>query len=224
LLGVEAVSKTWSAGTAAAVAAVREASLAVAAGETVVVSGPSGSGKTTLLALCGGLLRPDGGRVVVDGVDLRAASDAERRAVRLRSVGFVFQRGLLLQHLSARRNVALVARAAGGSWAEADAAADALLARFELGGRADCHPPALSAGEVQRVALARALVLAPRVVLADEPTAHLDSANGARVAAELRAAARERGAALVVVTHDARLRGIGDRHLAMEDGVLRAMA
>ncbi len=220
-LRVDGVTKTWSPGGPTAVVAVRDASFAVAPGEAVVVTGPSGSGKTTLLSVCAGLVPPDAGRVALDGTDLDELDERARRALRLRAIGFVFQRGLLLRHLTARRNVALVVRAAGGSWAEGERRAADLLARLGVAGRADALPVALSAGEAQRVALARALVLAPRLVFADEPTAHLDSASGAQVAAELRALALERGAALVIATQDPRLARLGDRVLALEDGVLR---
>jgi putative ABC transport system ATP-binding protein len=221
LLHVDGVSKTWDAAGFAPVHAVRAVSLRVAPGEYVAITGPSGSGKTTLLSLCAGLLRPDAGRVLLDGQDLASLPDTPGRALRLRAVGFVFQRGLLLRNLSARQNVALVARAAGRSWTAANAAADALLARLGLAARASAMPATLSAGECQRVALARALVLGPRLVLADEPTAHLDAAAGAQVTNELRTLARAQGAGLVVATHDARVAGLADRLLTLDDGALR---
>jgi len=224
LLRAEAVSKTWDAAGPVPVHAVREAWLAVAAGEAVVVQGPSGSGKTTLLCMLGALLRPDRGRVLFDGVDLAAAPDPLARRVRLERIGFVFQRGLLLGNLTVHDNVAIVARAAGRSRREARARAETLLARLGLAPRAHLRPAALSAGECQRAALARALVLGPRLVLADEPTAHLDSATGERVVAELRALTAGAGAGLVVVTHDPRLAAVGDRVLTLEDGRLRAAA
>lgn len=203
--------------------AVRDASFSVAAGESVVVTGPSGSGKTTLLSLCGGLLRPDRGHVRLDGFDLTSRTDAELQALRLHVVGFVFQRGLLVSNVCVRDNVALVPRAAGGvDWREARRRADRLLERVGVGTRAAAHPETLSAGEAQRVTLARALVMAPRLVLADEPTAHLDADGGALVAGLLRETVREAGAALVVVTHDARLARIADRLLVLDDGVLSA--
>jgi ABC-type lipoprotein export system ATPase subunit len=222
LLAVEGVSKTFRSAGAPPVHAVRDASLAVAAGESVVVTGPSGSGKTTLLSMCGALLRPDAGRVRLDGVDLGACADARLQALRLHAIGFVFQRGLLLAQLCARDNVALVPRAAGVARHEARARAERLLERVGVGARAAAYPAALSAGECQRVALARALVMAPRLVLADEPTAHLDAASGTLVADALRACVADAGAALVVVTHDARLARIADRTFVLDDGVLSA--
>jgi len=222
VLAARALAKRFEARGTPAVHALRDASLTVAAGECVVVTGPSGSGKTTLLSLCGALLRPDAGVVRLGGVDLAARSDAELQALRLSAIGFVFQRGLLLAQLSARDNIALVPRAAGVARGEAHRRADRLLERVGLGARAAAYPETLSAGECQRVALARALVMAPRLVLADEPTANLDADNGARVAGVLRELVVEAGAALVVVTHDARLAAIGDRVLVLDDGVLSA--
>lgn len=221
VLRAEGVAKTWHAG-GRTVVGVRDGSLALAAGEAVVVTGPSGSGKTTLLSILGGLLRPDRGSVVLDGVDLGRATDAARDGVRLSRVGFVFQRGLLLERLTARQNVMLVQTAAGRTRRDAAARADALLARLGLGDRGDLRPAALSAGECQRVGVARALANRPCVVLADEPTAHLDAATGGAVAAELRRLADEDGAALLVVTHDERLAPIAHRRLRLVDGVLVA--
>jgi putative ABC transport system ATP-binding protein len=222
VLAVEAVSKRFQPRGAPAVDAVRDASLTVAAGESLVVIGPSGSGKTTLLSLCGALLRPDRGRVRLAGLDLASCTDAQLQAARLHTLGFVFQRGLLLAHLTARDNVALVPRAAGASRAAARRRADSLLEQVGVGARAAAYPETLSAGECQRVALARALVMTPRLVLADEPTAHLDAASGAVVAAVLRELVAQADAALVVVTHDARLTHIADRVLELDDGVLSA--
>ena len=220
LLRAEGLSKVWDAAGPAPVTALRDASLTLAPAETVVVTGPSGSGKTTLLSILGGLLRPDAGRVLFDGLDLSAAPDERRRAARLRRIGFVFQRGLLLESLTVRENVALVPAAAGLGRSAARARADELLERLGLTPRRHLYPQALSAGEAQRVALARALTMRPALVLADEPTAHLDGRSGARVMEELRSMAQVERAGLLVVTHDQRLTAIADRVLRLEDGVL----
>lgn len=220
LLRAERVSKTWTPDGPAPVHAVRGVSLVVVAGETVAIRGPSGSGKTTLLSILGGLLRPDTGHVWLDGRDLAAASEGERERIRLTRIGFVFQRGLLLPTLTARENVALVPRVAGATPAAARARADALLEQLSLAPRAHLLPPALSAGECQRVALARALAMHPGVVLADEPTAHLDQALGAQVMATLKTLAMAEGAGLVVVTHDPRAAAVADRVLHLTDGRL----
>lgn len=215
----EGVTKTWGRG-AGTVAAVRGASLAVRAGETVIVTGPSGAGKTTLLAMLGALLAPDAGRVVLGGIDLAGASERTRDRLRRTHLGFVFQRGLLLRHLTVRDNVALPLRLGGTSPGAARARADALLERLGLASRAALLPPALSAGESQRAVLARAVVTRPPLVLANEPTAHLDSAAAATVVAALRELLTDVGAGLVIATHDARLVGPGDRLLRMDDGRL----
>jgi ABC-type lipoprotein export system ATPase subunit len=220
LLRAVRLAKTWDPAGPAPIHAVVDASVAIERGETIVVTGPSGSGKTTLLSMLGALLRPDSGEMWLDGVDLAAAPESVRQATRLRKIGFVFQRGLLLEHLTARQNVALVLKAAGRPPAQALTSADELLERLGLGGRGEAFPPALSPGERQRVAVARAVALTPRVVLADEPTAHLDSASGGQVVRELWALATGAGAGLVVVTHDPRVTEIADRVLRLEDGYL----
>lgn len=220
LLRAVRLAKTWDPTGPSPIRAVVDASLDVERGETVVVAGPSGSGKTTLLSMLGALLRPDHGEMWLDGVDLATAPEAVRQETRLRKIGFVFQRGLLLDDLNARQNVALVLQAAGAAKASALAAAEELLERLGLGGRGNLYPAALSPGERQRVAVARAVALTPKIVLADEPTAHLDTASGGQVVRELWALATGSGAGLVVVTHDPRVTEIADRVLRLEDGYL----
>ena len=220
LLRAARLAKTWNPDGPAPIRAVVDASLNVERGETVVVEGPSGSGKTTLLSMLGALLRPDRGEMWLDGVDIASAPESVRQATRLRKIGFVFQRGLLLENLSARQNVALVLQAAGQDRSGALAAAEELLERLGLTGRGDLYPGALSPGERQRVAVARAVALTPKIVLADEPTAHLDTASGGQVVRELWALATGSGAGLVVVTHDPRVTEIADRVLRLEDGYL----
>ena len=220
LLRATRLAKTWDPTGPAPIQAVVDASLTVESGETVVVTGPSGSGKTTLLSILGALLRPDHGEMWLDGVDLAAAPESIRQQTRLRKIGFVFQRGLLLENLSARQNVALVLRAAGLDRAAALTAAEELVERLGMGGRGDLFPGALSPGERQRVAVARAVALTPKIVLADEPTAHLDTASGGQVVRELWALATGSGAGLVIVTHDPRVTEIADRVLRLEDGYL----
>ncbi|GAA5074099.1 putative ABC transport system ATP-binding protein [Thermocatellispora tengchongensis] len=174
---------------------VRDFDLAVAAGERVALTGPSGSGKTTLLTTLAGLLRPAAGQVRVDGVPL--ADDPSLRS----RLALVFQSYGLLTLLTAAENVEVALRAAGRTPREAMSEAAAALERMRLGGHADHLIEELSGGQQQRVAVARALALAPRVLLADEPTAEQDGVHRAIVLDELVAAAR-RGAALVVATHD----------------------
>jgi ABC-type lipoprotein export system ATPase subunit len=219
LLRAAGVAKTFAAGPAP-VRALVDVSLDVGRGQTVVVTGPSGAGKTTLLSVLGGLLRCDAGDVRLDGIDLGRADEGTRRRLRAERIGFVFQRGLLLDYLTVRENVALVPRSLGVSEAEAGARADALLARVGMRDRAAVRPAALSAGEAQRAAVARALVMEPDLVLADEPTAHVDAATGAAVVGLLRERVAAGAAALVLVTHDARLVADGDRVVRLQDGTL----
>jgi putative ABC transport system ATP-binding protein len=203
----------------AAFTAVEAASLSVGEGEVVLLLGPSGSGKTTLLSMLAGLLRPTRGQVTLDGqmIDAKAGSTP---ALRLRSVGFVFQSFNLLATLSALDNVALPLRLAGVSRRVATQRAAEMLDAVGLASRAGLTPKVLSGGEKQRVSIARALVHHPRVVLADEPTASLDTHQG-RIAVELlTSVARQGRQACLIVTHDPRLTSYADRVLAIEDGRL----
>jgi putative ABC transport system ATP-binding protein len=183
------------------VRAVTGFSMSVAAAESVALVGPSGCGKTTLLQVLGLLDRPTSGRVLVDGADAYALSASERAGLRLVRIGFVFQQNNLLEHLTARENVALPAWSLGGSRKEALRAADELLDRFGLSHRAAARAGLLSVGEAQRVAIARALVNQPGIVLADEPTGSLDGASAGKVLAAFDEVCA-RGAALLLVTHD----------------------
>jgi putative ABC transport system ATP-binding protein len=217
LLCARAVSKTFAADSAAPVRALSAVSLEVARGETVVVTGPSGAGKTTLLSLLGGLLRADTGDIQLDGIDFGNADEPARRRLRAERIGFVFQRGLLVDYLTVRENVALVPTSLGVP--DAEARADQLLACVGMQSRAEAYPQSLSAGEAQRAAVARALMMRPTLMLADEPTAHVDPATAATMLALLREHVAH-GAALILVTHDARQIGAHDRVLHLQDGVL----
>jgi putative ABC transport system ATP-binding protein len=198
--------------------ALEDAGLGVEAGEIVAVMGPSGSGKSTLLHCLAGIVRPDAGRVVFDGRDVMAMSDAERSALRRREFGFVFQFGRLVPELPCVENVALPLRLEGVRRREAERRALAWLERLEVAGVAGKRPGEVSGGEGQRVAIARALVGEPRVLFADEPTGALDSLNGERVMLLLTQAAREAGAAVVLVTHEPRVAAYSDREVVVRDG------
>jgi putative ABC transport system ATP-binding protein len=204
--------------------ALTDAGLAVDAGEIVAVMGPSGSGKSTLLHCLAGIVPPDAGRVLFDGRDITALSDAERSALRRRDFGFVFQFGQLVPELPCVENVALPLRLEGVRRREAQRRAHAWLERLEVAVLAGALPGEVSGGEGQRVAVARALVGEPRVVFADEPTGALDSLNGERVKQLLTAAARESGAAVVLVTHEPRVAAYSDREVVVRDGRTRDLA
>jgi len=195
--------------------------LALEAGERVAVVGASGVGKSTLLHLLGGLDRPSGGRLTVDGVDLVAASEPALAEFRNRSIGFVFQFHHLLGDFTALENVMMPALVARVGVRDARRQAAALLERVGLGARLGHRPGALSGGEQQRVAVARAVMLRPRLLLADEPTGNLDPATGQSVQELLLALNREHGSALVVATHNATLAGAMGRTLRLMDGRLR---
>ena len=185
--------------------ALIDAEFAIDAGEIVAVMGPSGSGKSTLLHCIAGIVPPDSGTVHYDGRELSAMSDVERSALRRSVFGFVFQFGQLVPELSCRENVALPLRLDGVSRRVAEARADELLRSLEVADVASQRPGTVSGGEGQRVAVARALVTDPRVLFTDEPTGALDSLNGERVMALLTGAARQRGTAVVLVTHETRV-------------------
>jgi putative ABC transport system ATP-binding protein len=197
------------------------ASLHVRAGEVLALMGSSGSGKSTLLHCLAGILKPDAGRVMYDGRDLVAMSDTERSALRRTEFGFVFQFGQLVPELTCLENVALPLRLAGVGRRAAQRSAAGWLDRLEVADVADKRPGQASGGQGQRVAVARALVTKPRVIFADEPTGALDSLNGERVMQMLIAAARDTGAAVVLVTHEARVAAYSDREAIVRDGRVR---
>jgi putative ABC transport system ATP-binding protein len=206
------------------VRAVRGVDLEVRPGEVVLIMGPSGSGKTTLLSMLGAMLRPSSGRVEVDGVDLASLAEKRLPAFRARRFGFVFQDFNLLSALSAQENVELALNLAGVTGKAARERAEELLRGLGLGERLGFLPEKLSGGEKQRVAIARALANEPAVILADEPTANLDSKIGREIARLLRRIASEEGRSVVIVSHDTRLKEIADRVLWLEDGEFRAMS
>ena len=216
LLLAEDVVKRFGATTALA-----GASLRVHAGEVLALMGPSGSGKSTLLHCLAGIVAPDSGRITYAGQDLLAMSDRQRSALRRSEFGFVFQFGQLVPELSCLENVALPLRLSGVRRREAARRAGGLLERLEVADAADQRPGEVSGGQGQRVAVARALVTEPRVIFADEPTGALDSLNGERVMQMLTAAAREAGAAVVLVTHEARVAAYSDREVVVRDGRVR---
>jgi putative ABC transport system ATP-binding protein len=213
------VSKTYAAG-ALVHRALEDVSLDVHPGEVVFLVGPSGSGKTTLLSIVGGLLRPSSGRVFVLGQEITGKSEKELPAIRLQCIGFVFQAFNLFPNLTARENVELALDLKGVRGAPARRRADELLEIVGLSQQRRSFPEDLSGGQKQRVAIARALAADPPIVLADEPTAALDSHSGGAVIGLLRDLAHAHRRAVVVVTHDARIMDQADRIVRIEDGRL----
>ncbi|MFF4244340.1 ABC transporter ATP-binding protein [Streptomyces sp. NPDC001822] len=197
------------------------ASFSVHPGEVVAVMGPSGSGKSTLLHCLAGIVTPDAGTVTYDGRELSALSDAERSALRRTDFGFVFQFGRLVPELTCVENVALPLRLNGTKRKEAERTARQWMERLEVDDLASQRPGEVSGGQGQRVAVARALVASPKVVFADEPTGALDSLNGERVMRLLTESARTANAAVVIVTHEARVAAYSDRDVVVRDGRCR---
>jgi ABC-type lipoprotein export system ATPase subunit len=216
VLRFEGVTKRYSAG-GREVLALDAVDLELAEGELVSLVGRSGSGKSTLLHLAGGLDVADSGRVLFAGRDVGALSIGDRARMRRREIGFVFQFFHLIPTLTVLENVELPLILDG---ARADGRGRAVLHRVGLGHRADHLPSELSGGEMQRAAVARALVARPRLILADEPTGNLDSANGAEVLRLLREEVREDGATLLMVTHDEEAAARADRVHRLADGHL----
>ncbi|MEP6968028.1 MAG: ABC transporter ATP-binding protein [Pseudomonadota bacterium] len=194
--------------------------LEVAAGQVVGLVGPSGSGKSSLLHAAGLLEHPTAGDIRIEGQDCGALNDRARTAIRLGSIGFVYQFHHLLPELTALDNVALPAMIAGATRREARKRAEDLLGQLGLAGRLNHQPAQLSGGEQQRVAVARALANRPRLLLADEPTGNLDPATSAAVFGALKDLVRATGVAALIATHNLALATEMDRVLTLEDGLL----
>ena len=210
------LTKTFSM-PAGPVHALRDVSLQIGPADYLAVRGPSGCGKSTLLHILGCVDTPTTGTLLVDGRPVEGLSDAERSALRLRRIGFVFQRFFLLPMLTAAENVEVPQAEAGVGRIERRRRAGELLDYVGLGHRRDHRPAQLSGGEAQRVAIARALANSPRLLLADEPTGELDRATGDQIAALLDRVHAD-GTALVIVTHDPEIGVRASRTLLMRDG------
>lgn len=217
MLEARALSKHYQQGSIA-VAAVDSVSFSVLPGEIALIIGPSGSGKSTLLSMLGCILRPTSGAILLAGRDVGRLSDRELPRIRGRCFGFVFQSFHLFPFLTARENVEMALRLRKVPAAIRRERAIGLLTHCGLEDRMDFYPASLSGGEKQRVAIARALVGDPFILLADEPTASLDSANGEIVFEMLRRFAREQGKAVVMASHDPKARRFADRVYSLTDG------
>lgn len=200
--------------------ALRGIDLTVAKGEVLAVMGPSGSGKSTLIHCLAGVLVPDQGTILLDGIDVGALSADKRARLRLTRIGFVFQFGQLLPDLTATDNVALPLLMGGASRKEASATALEWLERLDMADQARKVPGDMSGGQAQRVAIARALATRPAVLFADEPTGSLDSVNAENVLTAMLGAVKEAGTTVVLITHDARTAAYADREVIVRDGKL----
>jgi len=218
ILAIQDASVAYGAATAR-VQALSGVSLAFAPSTVTLIMGPSGSGKTTLLTVLGCLLRPDSGRVFIEGKEAGKLSESERTVLRRLKIGFIFQAFRLFRSLNALENVMLAAEIAGAAdMAAMGERARQLLDRFGMSPKLRVKPKALSGGEKQRIAIARALLCKPRILLADEPTASLDSQAGRQICEILQALAAQEEHTVVVVSHDPRWEKFAHRTVVLEDG------
>jgi putative ABC transport system ATP-binding protein len=223
VLELQNVSKHYGDGDTR-VDALIEVDFQVAAGELVALIGPSGSGKSTLLSIAGALLAPSAGDARLAGVDLTQTSARERADLRLHQIGFIFQGSNLISYLTAREQLLFIGKLLDLPNDEAGRRVDRLLRELDMSDRAGHHPSELSGGQRQRIAIARALMNDPRIILADEPTASLDSHRGRQVVEKLASEVHERGKGGVLVTHDERLIDLCDRVVRIEDGRIESEA
>lgn len=213
------ISKTFQEGRHT-VSVLHEVSMSQERGEIVVLEGPSGSGKTTLLSILGCILTPSAGSVVLDGTEIKAGVHANLPAIRKKSIGFVFQQFNLFPALTAVENVEYALNIKGVKGARAGDEARRTIDAVGLAQRGKFLPRDLSGGQKQRVAIARALAGNPPIILADEPTANLDSHSGGQILELFRKLAKEENRALLIVTHDIKVRTIADRIITIRDGRL----
>jgi ABC-type lipoprotein export system ATPase subunit len=219
MLELEGVVKRYR-GAGEEVRAVNGVQLSIEPGDMVALLGPSGSGKTTLLLLIAALLQPDRGTIHFDGRDLSSFTEGEASDYLLRDVGFIYQNFHLMPRVSAIENASIKLLLGGMGARNAQALARPWLERVGLGDRLHHKPHELSGGERQRIAIARAIVGEPKLILADEPTGNLDSTRSEEIIGLLRSIAHERGAAVLLVTHDADAAALADRRCTLRDGRL----
>jgi putative ABC transport system ATP-binding protein len=213
------IGKTYREGRHS-VAVLRGVSLTLSRGEIVALEGPSGSGKTTLLSILGCILTPSEGRLTIEGETVDASRQSRLAGIRRKSIGFVFQQFNLFQALTVRENVEYALNLRGLKGAPARAEAERMVETVGLADHRDYLPRDLSGGQKQRVAIARAVAGRAPVILADEPTANLDSHTGGQVLRLFRELAERESRAVLLVTHDPKVREVADRVLAIRDGAL----
>jgi putative ABC transport system ATP-binding protein len=223
IIVADALEKTYAEG-AAPVPALRGVSLSLEQGDFVALTGPSGCGKSTLLHQCGAMDRPSRGRLTIEGQDIAALDDDALTRLRRDRIGFVFQFFNLLPTLTIADNIALPCLLAGMPARQAEAKALALATRVGIGHRLGHYPQQVSGGEAQRAAIARALVHEPALLIADEPTGNLDSANGATVLALLGELNRDLGVTMLLATHATDVAAAAHRIIRLRDGRLEEAA
>jgi len=222
VLEARTITKEFREGRGEAVSVLKGVSLDVHRGEIVALEGPSGSGKTTLLSILGCILTPSSGTVVVDGEEVDLGRPGRLPAIRRKSIGFVFQQFNLFPSLTALENVEYALNVKGQKGAGARREAERVIDAVGLSDRRSFLPRDLSGGQKQRVAIARALAGTAPILLADEPTANLDSHIGGQVLEMFRALAKKEDRALLIVTHDPKVRTVSDRVLQIRDGLIAA--
>ncbi|MBO1580392.1 MULTISPECIES: ABC transporter ATP-binding protein [Bacillus] len=219
LLKLEEVSKVYGEGNTE-VTALHPISLDVKAGEFIGIVGPSGSGKSTLLSIAGALLSPSKGNIYIREQNITHLSEKEMTDIRLRKIGFIFQFANLVPYLNVKEQLLYIAKLKKEDRKESEKRADHLLAAFGLSQRRNHYPNQLSGGERQRVAIARAFMNNPDLILADEPTASLDSKRGREVVEMMKREVKESQKAAIMITHDERMLDVCDRILTLRDGKL----
>ncbi|MEK7015895.1 MULTISPECIES: ABC transporter ATP-binding protein [Bacillus] len=219
LLKLDKVSKVYGEGNTE-VTALHPMSLDVKAGEFIGIVGPSGSGKSTLLSIAGALLSPSKGDIYIREQNITKLSEKEMTDIRLKKIGFIFQFANLVPYLNVKEQLLYIAKLKKENKQESEKRADHLLAAFGLGERKTHYPNQLSGGEKQRVAIARAFMNNPDLILADEPTASLDSKRAREVVEMMKREVKESQKAAIMITHDERMLDVCDRILTLRDGKL----
>ncbi|EJB1151686.1 ABC transporter ATP-binding protein [Listeria monocytogenes] len=219
LLSFEKVYKDYPSGPSI-IHALKETNFEAKKGELIAIVGPSGSGKSTLLSLVGALLTPTGGTISINGKSVGNLSSKEQTALRLEEIGFIFQAAHLVPYLHVKDQISFIGKMAGKSAAELEKDTASLLSQLGISDRANFYPKDLSGGQKQRVAIARALINQPSVILADEPTASLDTERSREVVELIRNEVVQTSRTAIMVTHDERMLDLVNHVYRMEDGIL----